>query len=374
MSILFEATEINGMKLANRFVRSATWEGLAADDGACTPELVERMAALADGGVGLIITGHCYVRPDGKAAPRQLGICRDDLAAGLGAMAEAVHRRGGRIVLQLAHAGFYASARLTGETPLAPTGTVEAVSKTPRREMTADDIREVVEDFGQAARRAKKAGFDGVQIHAAHGYLLSQFLSPVFNRRMDAYGVSVAGRAQAAVEVVERVRSAVGPHFPVLVKINCEDGLEGGLTPEDFVETLFLLREAGVDAVEVSGGTLTSGKLSPSRTGIDAPEKEAYFRQAARTARSATHLPVILVGGVRSFDLAEKIVLEGSADYIAMSRPFIREPGLIRRWQEGDRRRAACISVNKCFGPAMSGEGVYCVVDREAAPEKAPGT
>lgn len=374
MSILFEATAINGMTLANRFVRSATWEGLAADDGACTPELVARMEALADGGVGLIITGLGYIRPDGKAVLRQLGVYKDDLTAGLAGMAEAVHRRGGRIVLQLAHAGFYANVRLTGGTPLAPTGMVEAVSKRPRREMTAADIREVVEDFGQAARRAKTAGFDGVQIHAAHGYLLSQFLSPVFNRRTDGYGGSAAGRARAAVEVVERVRSAVGPHFPVLVKINSEDGLEGGLTPEDFIETLFLLRDAGVDAVEVSGGTIASGKLSPSRRGIDAPEKEAYFRQAARTARSAIHLPVLLVGGIRSFDLAEQIVLEGSADYIAMSRPFIREPGLVRRWQEGDRRRAACISVNKCFAPALSGEGVYCVVDRKAAAEKAPGT
>jgi 2,4-dienoyl-CoA reductase-like NADH-dependent reductase (Old Yellow Enzyme family) len=237
-----------------------------------------------------------------------------------------------------------------------------------------DDIREVVEDFGQAARRAKKAGFDGVQIHAAHGYLLSQFLSPVFNRRLDEYGGSLQNRLTFILEVVERVRGAAGRDYPVLIKLNCEDGLEGGLTPDDFLEAALLIRNAGVDAIEVSGGTLASGKLSPSRTGIDTVEKEAYFRQAARAAGEVTHLPVLLVGGIRSFELAEKIVMGGSADYISMSRPFIREPALVNRWKAGDLRRAACISVNKCFGPAMKGEGLYCPVDRSGGDPKASGT
>jgi 2,4-dienoyl-CoA reductase-like NADH-dependent reductase (Old Yellow Enzyme family) len=374
MSILFESTEINGMAVANRFVRSATWEGMAADDGACTPQLAELMGTLAAGGVGLIISGHCYVREDGKAAPRQLGVYDDRLVEGLKGMAETVHGRGGRIVLQLAHAGFYTSEKLTGRMPIAPTGWVEGLSKAPRREMTADDIRELVEDFGQAARRAKRAGFDGVQIHAAHGYLLSQFLSPVFNRRQDEFGGSLENRLSVILSVVERVRGAVGRDYPVLIKINSEDGLEGGLTQEDFLEAAMLIRNAGVDAIEVSGGTIASGRLSPSRTGIDRVEQEAYFRKAARAAREMTHLPVLLVGGIRSFEVAERIVEEGSADYISMSRPFIREPALINRWKAGDLRRAACISVNKCFGPAMKGEGLYCPVNRVAGDAKAPGT
>jgi len=374
MSILFESTEINGMTLANRFVRSATWEGMAADDGTCTPKLAELMGTLAGGGVGLIITGHCYVREDGKATPRQLGIYDDSLVEGLKGMAETVRGRGGKIVLQLAHAGFFASEKVTGRMPLAPTGWVEGLSKAPRREMTVDDIREVVEDFGQAARRAKKAGFDGVQIHAAHGYLLSQFLSPIFNKRLDEYGGNLQNRLSFILEVVERVRGAVGRNYPVLIKLNSEDGLEGGLTPEDFLEAAILIRNAGVDAIEVSGGTLASGKLSPSRTGIDTVEQEAYFRQAARAAGEVTHLPVLLVGGIRSFEVAEKIVMGGSADYISMSRPFIREPALINRWKAGDLRRAACISVNKCFGPAMKGEGLYCPVDRRGGEPKASGT
>lgn len=373
MSILFEATEINGMALANRFIRSATWEGMAADGGACTPKLAELMGTLAGGGVGLIITGHCCVREDGKAAPRQLGIYDDNLVEGLKEMTETVHGRDGKIVLQLAHAGFYASEKLTGRMPLAPTGWVEGLSKAPRKEMTADDIRDVVEDFGQAARRAKRAGFDGVQIHAAHGYLLSQFLSPIFNKRLDDYGGNIRNRLSFILEVVERVRGAVGRDYPVLIKLNSEDGLEGGLTPEDFIEAVTLVRDAGIDAIEVSGGTIASGKLSPSRTGIDTVEQEAYFRRAARAARERTHLPVLLVGGIRSFDLAEKIVMGGSADYISMSRPFIREPDLIHRWKSGDLRRAACISVNKCFGPAMKGEGLYCPVERRGGEPKASG-
>lgn len=370
MSILFESTQISGMALANRFVRSATWEGMAAEDGSCTPELAGLMGTLAAGGVGLVITGHGYVREDGKAAPRQLGIYDDRFVEGLRGMAEAVHGRGGRIVLQLAHGGFYASERLTGRMPIAPTGWVEGLSKTPRKEMTADDIGEVAEDFGRAAGRAKKAGFDGVQIHAAHGYLLSQFLSPVFNRRSDAYGGDLRNRLRFILDVVEKVRGAVGRDCPVLIKLNSEDGLEGGFTPADFPEAVMRVRDAGADAVEVSGGTIASGRLSPSRTGIDAVEKEAYFRQAAAGARKKTGMPVLLVGGIRSFELAERIVAEGSADYISMSRPFIREPALIRRWEAGDRRKAACISVNRCFGPAMKGEGLFCPVARDAGDPK----
>jgi 2,4-dienoyl-CoA reductase-like NADH-dependent reductase (Old Yellow Enzyme family) len=352
------------MELANRFVRSATWEGMAAGDGSPTPALIELMGTLAEGGVGLIITGHTYIRTDGKAAPGQLGIDRDGLVEGLSRMTEAVHNRGGKIVLQLAHGGFYANSKLTGQLPIAPSGTVENLSPSPRREMTADDIRDVVEDYGQAARRAKRAGFDGVEIHAAHGYLLSQFLSPAFNRRNDEYGINLEGRAKMAVDVVERVRAAVGANYPVRIKMNSEDCLEGGLTLEDAVEAAMLIRNAGVDAIEVSGGTIASGKLSPSRTGIDAVEREAYFRQGGRFIRMATHVPVILVGGIRSFELAERVFMEGSADYIAMSRPFIREPGLINRWKTGDYRRATCISVNKCFGPAMAGKGLYCPVEK----------
>ena len=364
MSILFDQTTINGMTLRNRFVRSATWEGMAAEDGACTPRLTALMGQLAEGGVGMIITSHAYVHPAGQAGPWQLGIYKDELIKGLRDMTGAVHDRGGRIVVQAAHAGFFANAKLTGQTPLAPSQ-VEGFAKGERKEMTGGDIEEITEAFGEAARRAREAGFDGVQIHSAHGYLLSQFLSPVFNRRRDEYGGVVENRAKALLGVLKRVRAAVGEDFPVLVKMNSEDGLEGGLTREDSLQVGAMLQRGGIDAIELSGGTLVSGSLSPSRGGIKSEEKEAYFRNAAKAFKGQLNVPIILVGGIRSPQLAERLVTEGTADYLSMSRPFIREPGLVGRWASGDFRPASCLSDNQCFVPAMGGEGIYCVVEKK---------
>ncbi len=361
---MFEATHVNGMKLANRFVRSATWEGMAEVDGACSPKLVALMSGLAKGDVGLIITGHAYIRQDGQAGPWQLGIYNDALIQSLREMTQAVHDHGGSVVLQAAHAGFFANTKLTGQVPLAPSH-VEGLAKSPRKEMTVDDIQEIVLAFGEAASRAREAGFDGVQIHSAHGYLLSQFLSPAFNKRADEYGGSIENRARLLLEVLQHVRTHVGEDFPVLVKINSQDFLDGGLTPEDSLAVGGMLQEAGIDAIELSGGTIVSGKLSASRMGIKSEEKEAYFRDSARVFKEALRVPIIMVGGIRSFHLAERLVALGYTDYISMSRPFIREPDLIRRWAAGDLRKAACISDNQCFGPARAGEGIYCVVKKK---------
>ncbi|MDZ7699163.1 MAG: NADH:flavin oxidoreductase [Deltaproteobacteria bacterium] len=366
MSILFETTQINTMRLKNRFVRSATWEGLATEEGACTPNLSKLMTALADGGVGLIISSHAYVQPEGQASPWQVGVYKDDLIEGLREMTDRVHSKGGCIVLQIAHAGRFAVTQLTRQ----PAWVLAASQKevTPSQKvMTPDDIQAVVEAFGQAAGRAKMAGFDGVQIHAAHGYLLSQALSPNFNRRSDAYGGTLENRARFVLEVLDRVRREVGPEYPILVKMNSEDFLDPGLILEESVRVGEMLQKQGIDAIELSGGTLVSGQLSPSRSGITSEEKEAYFRDAARVFKKRIQVPLILVGGNRSFTMAERLVTDGFADYISMSRPFIREPGLINRWASGDLRPATCLSDNQCFGPAMAGEGIQCVVEKKLA-------
>ena len=362
MTELFEHSTINGMKLANRFVRSATWEGMAADDGACTPKLIDLMVELAKGGIGLIISSHAYVSPAGQAGPWQLGVYNDALVPGLAAMAKAVHDNGGKIVLQLAHAGFFANAKLTGQTPMAPSN-VEGFSKSARQEMTAEDIRDVVQAYGAAAKRAQNAGFDGVQIHAAHGYLLSQFLSPAFNRRNDAYGGDIRQRATALVEVLQQIRHTVGREYPVLVKMNCRDFIENGLVAEDSLEVATMLEAEGIDAIELSGGVLVGGKLSPSRVGIKSAEKEAYFQDDARAFKKKVDVPLILVGGNRSFQVAERLINEGIADYISMCRPLIREPALINRWRAGDLSKATCVSDNMCFKPAMKGDGIYCLTE-----------
>ncbi len=371
MSKLFEVSEINGMKLSNRFVRSATWEGMAAEDGACTPKLTEMMTALAEGGVGLIITSHAYVSPEGQAGPWQLGICRDECVPGFESMTNAVHDKGGKIVMQLAHAGYFAFAKLTGQTPMAPSA-VAGFAKGPRREMTVEDIRHVVSAYGAAAKRAQQAGFDGVQIHSAHGYLLSQFLSPAFNQRNDQYGGDIRSRARALIEVLQSVRRAVGQDYPVLVKMNCQDFIDNGLTLEDSLQAAALLAENGIDAIELSGGILTGGKLSPSRMGIKSQAKEAYFQHNAIAFKKQIHVPLILVGGNRSFQVAEHLIDDGVADYISMSRPLIREPDLINRWKSGDLAKAACVSDNMCFEPARKGEGIYCLTEeRQKAKEGA---
>ncbi|MBF0234494.1 MAG: NADH:flavin oxidoreductase [Desulfamplus sp.] len=363
MSKLFETTEINGMKLSNRFVRSATHEGMATDDGAVIPKLTETMVALANGGVGLIISGQMYVSPEGKAGPIQLGIYKDELVDGLKSMCDAVHKAGGKIVAQLAHAG-NAAIEANGNIPHVVSA-FEGLSESPRHELTKEDIKKVVKAFGDAARRAKEAGFDGVEIHSAHGYLLNQFLSPLHNLRKDEYGGSIENRARVHMEVYHAIREAVGKEYPVLIKINNEDYLENGLSLEDSVMASKMLADAGLDAIELSGGTPGSGKLGPARVGINKEEKEAYFKEAAAVFKKEIDLPLILVGGMRSFSVAEQIIDSGIADYISMCRPLVREPGLIKRWQSGDTSPSTCKSDNLCFGPAMSGKGIYCVTEEK---------
>ncbi len=369
MKKLFEAGMINGMELANRFVRSATWEGMATDDGAVTPQLMGTMTTLARAGVGLIISSHAYVRPEGQASPWQLGIYRDELIPGLQAMCTAVHELGGRIVMQLAHAGNFASETIIGEPPLVVSD-YEGLADAPRREMTVQDIADLVDAHAQGARRAQAAGFDGVQIHSAHGYLLSQFLSPIYNRRKDQHGGDITNRARIHVEICQAIRQALGKDYPLLIKMNCQDFTENGLSLEDSMQAAGLLARAGFDAIELSGGLLTSKRLSPCRLGINAPEKEAYFRKQAQAFKQEIGIPLLLVGGIRSPAVAEELVEQGAADYISMSRPFIREPDLIQRWQAGERTKAQCVSDNLCFGPGMKGKGISCVTEERMKKKK----
>jgi 2,4-dienoyl-CoA reductase-like NADH-dependent reductase (Old Yellow Enzyme family) len=365
MSKLFEKTTIRGLVIPNRFVRSATWEGMANGDGSCTPELTDYMVQLARGGVGLIITGHTYVSAEGQAGPRQLAVYRDDFTAGLADMVSAVHKAGGKIVMQLAHAGCQAVRGLTGQEALGPSVMTDKEGPI-NREMTLEDIGKVVESFGNGAVRAEKAGFDGVQIHGAHGYLLSQFVSPFFNKRKDDYGGTVENRARIILEILRTIKARVRADFPVMIKMNSQDFVEGGLSAEEGIKTAAILAESGFDAIEFSGGTIYSGKLSPVRPGkLDNPDEEVYYRNEAEKYKKAVGVPLMLVGGIRSFEVAENLVENGTADYISLCRPLIREPGLVNRWKSGDLRKASCLSDNQCFRPAMAGEGIYCVVEKK---------
>ena len=363
MTDLFEPTVLNGMTLANRFVRSATWEGLATAEGFATEGLARLYADLARGNVGLIITGHAYVSPEGRAAPGQLGIYTDGHVPYLKEMVGKIHDAGGKVAVQVSHGGRYA-LKFPDVVRLGPS-IVESRGKVQCREMSVKEIRRLTGQFAEAGRRAKAAEFDAVQIHAAHGYLASEFLSPFFNKRTDAYGGTVRNRARFLLEMVDAVRREVGSAFPVLVKLNSQEFLDGGSTVEDMMEVASLLERAKVDAIEMSGGNHVEGifgKFFPARKGKPKGDEVPYYLGEARRYKERIRVPLMLVGGIRSYEWAQRILSDGYADYISLSRPLIREPGLIKRWKSGDTARSACLSDNGCFNPALDGKGVLCTV------------
>jgi len=352
------------MKIKNRFVRSATYEAMAEPDGTVKDQLLDCMAALVRGEIGLIITGHAHVAMEGQAGPRQMGIYSDAMIDGLKRLTSVVHENGGVVAAQLAHAGKNGIGK-GAFAALGPSDVVESGVKKASA-MTVDDIRRTVIAFGDAAERAVKSGFDAVEIHSAHGYLLSQFLSPYYNRRDDAYGGALENRAKLLLDVYNEIRRRVGTSFPVMVKINAEDFLEGGLTVEEMLKVAHMLEDRGMDAIEMSGGTFESGKLIPSRAGTSKSEdREVYYRVAAKAYKKEIGIPLILVGGFLSFSMAEDVVASGTADYVALSRPLIREPGLVKRWAGGDRKKASCISCNKCFATLSTEEALHCAAEKK---------
>jgi len=351
---LFESGHIGSLELENRLVRSATAERMADGAGRPEPSLVEMYTALARGGVGLIITGHAYVHPTGKAHPAMTGVYDDELIPALQKLSEAVHREGGKVVMQLNHAGRQTSAEVIGRRPLAPSPIARTKGSQRPQEMTEEQIEEIIRAFGRAAGRAKAAGFDGVQIHAAHGYLINQFNSPAANWRRDRWGKNVASRLRFFEQVAAAIRDEVGDDYPVLTKLGIQDFVRDGMTLYDGLEIVRHLADWGIDAVEISGG-IGSANV---RKDILRPEDEAYFLSQARMARRVTDLPILLVGGIRSREVMERILEEGTADFISMCRPFIREPDLPKRLQ-ARQVKATCVSCNRCWPPP--GEyGIKC--------------
>jgi len=364
MSRLFESSKINGMELKNRFVRSATHEAMAGRDGTAGDNLLDCMAQLSRGEVGLVITGHAHVTLEGQAGPRQLGIYSEEMMDSLNQVALSVHSNGGVVALQLAHAGIRGIGK-EAYSPLGPSEIFEGDQKKVSA-MTVADIKRTINAFGDAAQRAVKSGFDAVQIHGAHGYLLSQFLSPFYNKRDDDYGGSLENRARLLLEVYEEVRQRVGAFFPVMVKINSEDFLEGGITVAEMIKVAKMLEQRGMDAIEMSGGTFESGKLIPSRRWTSKSEdREVYYRKAAQSFKKEIGIPLILVGGFLSYNIAQEVIDSGVADYVAMSRPLIREPDLVKRWAAGDLKKASCISCNRCFLTLFTEDALHCAQDKK---------
>jgi len=354
-SVLFTPLEIGPVKIPNRFARSATHDFMSGEDGSVTDRQVALFRRLADGEVGLIITGHAYVNPAGKASPRQIGVHDDRMIDGLSRIPRSVHDFPTRIFLQIAHAGRQTKEKICGCVPAAASAVYDPVFKLLPRAMTRDEIRATIGEFVQAGRRAKQAGFDGVQIHVAHGYLLSSFISPHTNRREDDYGGSLENRVRMVREILRGIKSLAGPCFPVIAKLNSQDFLPGGLVVEESIEIARALEADGLDGVEVSGGMSEAGRGSVWQ-GLRPEEEEGYFVDSASRFKAAVRIPVFGLGGLRTFAVMERAVAEGCVDFISLSRPLIREPGLVKKFRLGEVPKSECISCNKCFNP----RGIEC--------------
>lgn len=362
-SLVLQPGRIGRVQLRNRLVRAATSETMATDEGDATPSLARLYSELARGGCGLIITGHIYVEPRGQYEPRQVGLDRDERVDGLARAADAVHRHDGLIFAELSHAG--SQSLIPAVQPIAPSVIPNAIFARTPREMTGQDIRDVVAAFGSAAARAKRARVDGIYLHAGNGYLLSQFNSPITNRRTDQWGGDADRRGRFIVAVYRAVREEVGWDFPVTARLGLADAMAGGLTVDEGLRIAKRLEEVGLDAIEVTYGVMTSYRenirpyvgVGPARAIADGlvhrvfarPVPEAYYRAFAQAAKATLRIPVILVGGIRSTEVMDNILGAGDADFLAMSRPFVREPDLVNRLIAGRRGPVACVSCNLCF-------------------------
>ena len=306
--------------------------------------------------------------------PYMVGNYEDEQTEGLSKIAQVVHEEGGKVIPQIVHAGARANPKLfpKGEEIWAPSAIPDPVTGHTPHEVTKQEILKLVDAYAAAAARSLKAGFDGVQLHGAHGYGINQFLSPIWNQRSDAYGGNLKNRYRFLGEVIEAVRGAVGNDFPLLIKLTAHDFVERGLVPADAVEIARRLADDGIDAIEVSGGSPASpNNLGPVRGHIRSEEDEAYFADLAAQIKDSVKIPIITVGGIRSISTIDKILADGKADYVAMSRPFIREPHLINRWKSGDTRKSTCISCGGCFETGVKGIGISCKAEREKSDKEA---
>jgi len=389
---IFSPSKLAGLTLRNRVIKTATYEGMCPG-GVPSPALTAHHRALAAGGVGMTTVAYCAVSPNGRTFSEQM-FMRPEIIAPLRQLTDAVHSEGAAVSLQLGHCGgFTRNRQLTVKRPLGPSFALNEyglmVGLPFTAAMSEADIAGTVEDFGVAASRAREAGFDAVELHLGHGYLLSQFLSPAVNRRRDRYGGSLENRLRFPLAVLRRVRAAVGPDVPILAKTNLRDGFRGGLELPEAIDVARALEAEGIDAIEMSGGftsktpfylfrgerplaemiavepnrlqRLTLRFLGPAVI-KSYPFEEMFFLEQAREVRRAVDVALVLLGGIVSLDNIERAMAEGF-DYVAMGRALIHDPGLIGKLERGEARRSGCVPCNKCVAEMDKPGGVRCVLN-----------
>jgi len=376
MNILFSPAKIGGLEIPNRFVRSATYDGGADKGGFVSDWQIELYSALAKGQVGLIVSGVFNINIVGKISPGQNSLTDDKFIPGLQRLAEAVHAHGSKLAVQLFHGGREAFRRqlLLGREAVAPSGLKtgeDCYFEGTCREMAEEEIWATVDAFGQAGRRVQEAGCDAIQVHGAHAYLLSQFLSPHSNHRVDKWGGTLENRLKLHKEIYQAARGQVGPDYPVMIKLGVADGFPGGLEFQEGLEAAVYLADLGYNSIEVSQGLRGADyEQTEFRTKIIKRGKEAYFREWAGQVKRRVDVSVMMVGGLRSLSLMEEIVAANEADFISLSRPLIREPDIIAAWRAGKSRHVTCVSCNKCFDHLQTGARLQCMVQTKRKRER----
>lgn len=327
MSILNSTFQIHGVNLSNRLVMPPMASGKAGQDGSVLPELCAYYDQKSKNGyIGLIITEHAYVSSEGKAHEGQLSIAKDSDVSGLKKLVNVIHKNGTKVVAQISHAGGAAKREVTGCDIVSA-----SAIKTPRagsccecpREMTIFEIEKTILDFTLAAERAKEAGFDGVEIHAAHGYLLNQFYSPLTNRRKDDYGgASIEGRLKLPIKIIHSIRKALGDDFLIAIRLGACDYMPGGTTLEDSIQAAHVLEKAGIDLLDISGGF-----CGPYRS---QSTEQGYFKELSLPIKQQISIPVLLTGGITTSEGAEALLKDGAADLIGVGRTILRDS----RWAQ----------------------------------------
>jgi 2,4-dienoyl-CoA reductase-like NADH-dependent reductase (Old Yellow Enzyme family) len=320
MAGLFTPLTIKGHTLNNRIVLPPMANNMATERGEITDAHIEHYARRARAGVGMVIVEHSYVRHDGRVNARQMGIYDDSLIPGLRRLADAVRACGAVVGIQITHGGGKAPAAAVGRQPISASDGLVPGASDDAQAATEGEIAEIVEAFAAAARRAKAANFDFAEIHGAHGYLLSQFLSPLTNRRADEYGGDLNGRLRLPLEVVRAVRQAVGDEWLLLYRLGASDYMPGGLTHEEGKLAAISLVEAGVDVLDISGGL--NGSAIPGADGVS----QGYFVPMAADIRAGVDVPVVVAGGITEPEFADRVIREGKVDLVAIGRAMLANP------------------------------------------------